>query len=223
VSTKIGIITEGVIDDLLLPALLERIARDRAHFTWPVMPDDLGQIFPIRKRGHGGVVDVLQRLVTFLERNPPTDHAFFVILLDRRTRYAQEAVKKLIRGKSLFIVGIAIEEVEAWWLADRENTLAWLDLPDYSQNDCRYWNKGYRAEEDDKPKLTLDQLTMLSERLDRRYGHGNKQLAEDFAEIWKETAKLSVIEHECPMGFKPFCQEVTEFLNREKKSRGRLF
>lgn len=222
-STKIGIITEGAIDDLLLPALLERIARDRVYFTWPVMPDDLGQIIPLRKRGHGGVVEAVQRLVTYLEQNPPTDHAFFVILLDRRTRQAQEAVKRLIQGKALFILGIAIEEVEAWWLADRENILTWLGLPDHPRNDCRYWSKRYRAEKDDRPKLTLDQLTMLSEHLDQRYGNGNKQLAADFAQIWKEMAGLTAIEHECPLGFKPFCKDVAELLNREKKHKGRLF
>ncbi len=75
-STKIGIITEGQIDDILLPVLLERIARDRAEFSWPTMPDDLGRVIPIRKRGHGGVLEAIRSLVKFLDENPPTDHAF---------------------------------------------------------------------------------------------------------------------------------------------------
>jgi hypothetical protein len=94
VSTKIGVITEGVVDDLLLSVLLERIARDRAAFDWPVMPDDLGEIILLRKRGHGGVVEAVRQIVGYLDQHPPTNHAFFVILLDRRTRQAQEKVKR---------------------------------------------------------------------------------------------------------------------------------
>lgn len=197
-STKVGIITEGVVDDLLLAALLERIARDRAHFNWPVMPDDLGEIIPLRKRGHGGVVEAARRIVIYLEQHPPTDHAFFVVLLDRRTRLEQAEVRKLIRGKPLFVLGIAIEEIEAWWLADRDSTLRWLDLSDRSDSNCRYWSKRYNAERDDDPKLTLDELTDLSPRLDQRYGYGNRQLAEDFAELWQNSARLSAIEQQCP-------------------------
>lgn len=222
-STKIGIITEGLVDDLLLPALLERIARDRASFTWPVMPDDLGEIIPLRKRGHGGVVEAVRKVVIHLEQHPPTNHAFFVILLDRRTRQAQEAVKRLIRGKSLFVLGIAIEEMEAWWLADRHSTLNWLGLSDCSDSSCRYWGRRYKAEGDDDPKRTLDELTYLSPLLDQRYGRGNKQLAADFAELWQNSARLNAIEQQCPEGFQPFCQKVTESLNREKTQRGRLF
>lgn len=66
-STKIGIIAEGPIDHALLPPLLERIARDRAGYDWPVAPDDVAEIFNIRKRGHGGVLETVRRLVDALE------------------------------------------------------------------------------------------------------------------------------------------------------------
>lgn len=222
-STKIGIITEGAIDDVLLPALLERIARVRANYRWPVMPDDLGEIIRLRKRGHGGVIDSVRRLVNYLEKNPPTDHSFFVILLDRKTKEAQEEVRKLIRGRSLFRLGIAIEEIEAWWLADRENTLSWLRLPDHPKPEYRYWSRNYRAEKDNNPKKTLDELTELSSHLNQRYGGGNKQLAVEFAEHWKSFASLNQIERDCPKGFKPFCRGITEALVREKKRLGHLF
>ena len=39
-ATRVGIIAEGPIDHALLPALLERIARDRAAFDWPVLGED---------------------------------------------------------------------------------------------------------------------------------------------------------------------------------------
>ena len=41
VSTKVGIIAEGPIDYVLIPALMERIAQDQAGYKWPVSPDDL--------------------------------------------------------------------------------------------------------------------------------------------------------------------------------------
>src|SRR3954452_22563589 len=87
-STKVGIIAEGPIDNALLPALLSRIAEEQAHFTWPLTADDVGTVFPLRKRGHGGVLDTVRKLVKALEQEP-FDHACFVILLDRRTRSVQ--------------------------------------------------------------------------------------------------------------------------------------
>ena len=62
-STRIGIIAEGPIDHALLPVLLERIALERASFGWPVAPDDVAEVFQIRKRGHGGVLETVRRLV----------------------------------------------------------------------------------------------------------------------------------------------------------------
>ena len=128
-STKIGIIAEGPIDHALLPALLERIARDRAGYNWPVRPEDVAEVFQIRKRGHGGVLETVRKLVAALSTDV-YDHAFFVIMLDRRTRPVQEEIRTLISPHGRFVMGIAIEEIEAWWLADRRNTLAWAGMTD---------------------------------------------------------------------------------------------
>ena len=222
-STKIGIITEGVIDDILLPVLLQRIARDRANFTWPIMPDDLGRVIPLRKRGHGGVLDAVRKLVAILERNPPEDHAFIVILLDRRTQAVQKEIRRLISGKHLFVLGIAIEELEAWWLADRKNTLAWLGFHEQQGETHLYWKSSYKPEKDPAPKKTLDQLTEMSPRLEHRYGEGNAELAREFAEdFWKENADLDRIERDCHKGFRPFCRVVTQKLRHEKSGLGIL-
>jgi len=104
VSTKIGIIAEGPIGHALLPPLLSRIAADKAQFTWPVNAEDVAEIFPIRKRGHGGVLETVRAMVKALDTQY-FDHACFVILLDRRTHAVQDAVEKLIRGKERFILG----------------------------------------------------------------------------------------------------------------------
>jgi hypothetical protein len=221
-STKVGIITEGPTDEILLSALLERIARVRAGFNWPTIPDDLGEIVPVRKRGHGGVLDALRRIVSFLAANPPTNHAFFIILLDYRTEHVQAEVRRLIRGNEFFVLGISIHEIEAWWLADRRNTLTWLGLSAESNENLNYFQDGYSSERDPRPKATLDSLTLLSPHLDQRYGSGNTALARDFAgNIWKDYAELDAIENECVRGFRPFCHEVTEALLRERRRRER--
>jgi hypothetical protein len=180
-STKIGIIAEGAIDHVLLPALLARIATDKARLTWPVTADDIAEVFPIRKRGHGGVLETVRALVHTLDTKH-FEQACFVILLDRRTRPIQDQVQKLIHSRDRFVLGIASEEIEAWWLGDRTNTLAWSGLRNTLPPRCRYAVTKYLAERDDAPKRTLDELTRLSDRFDRYYGEGNLDLASQFAE-----------------------------------------
>lgn len=63
-STKIGIIAEGLVDHALLPVLLERIAQDQANYNWPLDPDDVAELFAIRKRGHGSVLETVRKLVS---------------------------------------------------------------------------------------------------------------------------------------------------------------
>jgi hypothetical protein len=220
VSTKIGIIAEGPIDHALLPPLLERIATDRAQFRWPLTAEDVAQVFPIRKRGHGGVLETVRSLVKALDASQ-FDHACFIILLDRRTRAVQEEVLKLIRGKDRFVLGIAGEEIEAWWLGDRTNTLAWSGLRNALPPDCCYAGARYQAEKDDNPKNTLDELTRLSERFDRYYGEGNLDLAVEFAEdYWRPGARLDEIATQCPEGFGRFQQQMTNCFRRVKTTCG---
>ncbi len=140
------------------------------------------------------------------ERLPAAPHRFYVILLDRRTKPIQEKVRKLIAGKDRFVLGVAQEEIEAWWLGDRENVLAWMGFEE-APVDSRYARAGYRAEQDDAPKRTLDELTRCSERLDRVYGEGNLDLARDFAEHWEGHVRLPQIEHECPKRFPKLCRD----------------
>lgn len=222
-STKIGIIAEGPIDHVLLPALLTRVAQERASFRWPLDAEDVAEIFAIRKRGHGGVLKTVQRLVKALDTQH-FDHACFVILLDRRTRHVQNRVRRLIQGRERFVLGVAIEEIEAWWLGDRTNTLAWSALTNVLPTDCRYAIADYHAEADSDPKQTLDELTRCSERFDRFYGDGNLDLAREFAEdYWRSYAHLNEIEGQCPRSFAPFQQEMTTQFQRCRGRSGRLF
>ena len=71
----------------------------------------------------------------------------------------QEEIRQLIAGHARFVMGVAIEEIEAWWLADRRNTLAWAHLVPRPPAHCRYAAADYHAESDPDPKATLDELT----------------------------------------------------------------
>ena len=222
-STKIGIISEGPIDHALLPALLSRIAHDKAQFRWPLDATDVAELFPIRKRGHGGVLDTVRRLVRALD-SKVYDHACFVIILDRRTRAVQEKVRELISRHPRFVLGIAIEEIEAWWLGDRTNTFAWTGLSeDRLPSSCKYGKGAYQAEKDKYPKNTLDQLTRLSGQFDAVYGDGHSGLARDFADrYWAGFAKLDEIASQCPKGYGRFEKVMVNAFRRAKAMAGRL-
>lgn len=223
-STKIGVIAEGPIDHALLDALLRRIAQDKAQFRWPIDPHDVAETFPLRKRGHGGVLETVRKLVRVLESGE-YDHAGFVIVLDERTRDVQNKLRRLIRGKRCFVLGIAVKEIEAWWLGDRTNTLKWLGLDEDAISQTRYADpQKYSAEKDDNPKRTLDELTRLSDRLDRCYGSGNLELAVAFAEdYWFGHARLDDIARQCPNGFGRFQRDMINKFCRVKAREGRLF
>lgn len=220
-GNKIGIIAEGTIDHVLLPPLLSRIAEDKAGLKWPVLMEDVAEFFPVRKRGHGGVLDAIHRLLEVLDTSF-YEHAFFIILLDRRTQAVQTDVARLIRGKQRFVLGIAIEEIEAWWLGDRTNTLKWSGLSIKAVATCDYGVRSYHAERDRSPKTTLDELTRLSTRLTARYGDGNLDLASEFAEdFWRSNARLQEISTQCARGFGKFQQHVTQRFRAMRSARRR--
>ena len=219
-ATKVGIITEGLIDESLLPPLLSAIATERAEVRWPVACEGVADFLPVRKHGHGGVMDAVRRLVTALDSMggiAPFDHAGYVILLDRKTERVREEVRRLIAGRDRFMLAIAKEEIEAWWLADRRNTLAWTGL-EVLPATLRYAAKGYRAEGDDDPKRTLDELTRESPRIDRCYGTGNLDLAREFAEThWAEgCVRIEEIRSQCAEGFGRFDDDAANLFRRIK-------
>ncbi len=221
-STRIGIIAEGPIDHVLIPALLTRIAAEKAGLSWPVASSDVAERFFIRKRGHGGVLETVRRLVEALESEVYDEHCF-VILLDRRTKAVQKEVRKLIKGRARFVLGIPTEEIEAWWLGDRSNTLSWSGFRDELPGECRYAKEHYQAERDDEPKKTLDELTRHSDRFDRFYGTGNLDHARDFAEnYWLGHARLDEIAGQCPRAYVPFQDEmVAQFRGLTGRPQGK--
>ena len=230
-STNVGIITEGPVDRILVRPLLKCIAAGKAGCSGPLFDEDYSERVTIRKRGHGGVLEMVRNLVDVLEADPPP-YDIVVILLDRRTLPVQERIKALIRGKDRFVLGIAIEEIEAWWLADRKDTLAWADLKEADLEDgarfCRDHKTGkhdrgrYKAEEDPNPKQTLDEITRISGKFDRCYGEDSEDLARDFVQrYWEKAAPIDQIGSQCPKGFGSFQKDVTnEFRAAKARTRG---
>jgi hypothetical protein len=219
---KVGLIAEGGIDEVLLQALIERIAAARAQYAWSVAPAKRITLFPMRKRGAGGVVEATERLIRALETSPFEGYLFFLIVLDSRPRNPVKKVRQLVSGRERFVFGVAIREIEAWWLGDRKSTLQWLQLSALPLN-CAYAAKGYTAEKDREPKRTLDELTRLSRALLSRYRQGNAELAAEFAEQWRSKARLDGIELQCPKGFRPFCRATADAFRRVKAGSGGLF
>jgi hypothetical protein len=217
---RIGLLCEGDIDLALIPALIQRIAYDQVGIRWPVRPDDVVERVGVRRGGFGQVQKAVERLCGLLGQSPFDQYDFFLIVLDQKTRKSQSAIKKCIKGISRrFVIGIAIMEIEAWWLADRRNTLEWLGLAHEPAPTHTYWAKAYRAEKDRNPKQTLDDLTKLSPTLRSTYGDGNTQLALEFSDLWNSRAELGQIRTQCPRGFAPFCQATTAALKRFHRRR----
>ena len=212
-STRIGIIAEGPIDHVLLPPLISTVASEVVGAKWPVLPGDVSELIPIRKTGHGGVLEKLRALTEFLKVNP-LGYALFVIVLDRKTSAVQAEVRRLVHGDSRFVIGIAIEEIEAWWLADRHSTLAWIGHTGGTLPKCRYGDASkYAAEKDRDPKRTLNELTELSPRLDSRYGQGNVALAENFVDRhWSVGVRRAEIASQCHQGYGRFERDLSNAL-----------
>jgi hypothetical protein len=221
-STRIGVLAEGPIDHALISPIIRQIATKRAQFTWPVDPADAAEWLKLRPRGHGGVWLAVQKAIRVLQEEE-FPYSFIIILLDRRTKAIQGKIRRLISGRDRFVLAVAQEEIEAWWLGDRPCTLSWLRF-DAAPGNTRYAKPGYQAERDKEPKKTLTELTQESPNpeIDRNYGEGNLDLARDFADFWEGRVNLPEIEGQCPKRFQPFCHDTTEAFRRAKTSEGRL-
>ena len=217
-SLRIIFIGEGDIDSILVSALISRVASDRCGFTWSVPVDDDLVEWRSRKTGHGGVARKLKAFLELRNRGQLGEYDLCVVVLDQRTATAKKEVRRLARGREDVVFGVAIHEVEAWWLGDRTSTLAWLRLAAGEVAPLRYDGASYSAERDTAPKQTLNELTRRSEAVDTVYGDGNVELALEFAAGWATQAHLSQIEHQCPKGFRPFAEALERGLKRAKRT-----
>ena len=204
---RIEIISEGSIDFVLLCPLLQSIA-GAAGAHWPLTPSDYTET-RLRKRGFGAValaVDAIIQDGQYLDDQPD----FYVIVLDQRNL---EPIIREVRRKILhipkMIFGVAIEEIEAWWLGDRNQTLGWLHLTNEAASDVGY-SHDYWPESDPEPKKMLGKLIEISDQTFFNYGDGSQILAAEFVEAaWSHHVNLEALAERCPNGFRPFLDDVS--------------
>jgi hypothetical protein len=228
---KVAFIGEGPIDDILLPPLITTIARTKAKVEWPLkFHEDIRSEIGFGM-GFGEVKRAVRKLAEALERDPDTIRKTFryiIVLLDgARTEEAQQEIVSLIENHDEFIFGIAIKEIEAWVLADREHVIEWLGVTRKDCPQCRFWQAGYSPERDPDPKETLSELLKAS---DNDYDIWCVGAAEEFVEqYWKGTdlpderirmgewpgkANLQVMAEMCPKGYAVFEQQILRMLGR---------
>jgi hypothetical protein len=206
---KVTLICEGSIDQALVYPLISRIA-ESVGIKWPLnFSSDEFNLSLIRKSGHGGVLEKVRRVVDRIKRYEFLRPDILVIVLDhKKTSKVVDEIKRLIRGVDWIVLGIAIEEIEAWWLADQKQTLAWLQMSVEEASNLGYGHD-YAPESDIDPKRTLDILTSKSDAIEARYGRGLTPLAEHFASVaWENWADLDSMRVKCAKGFAPFQRQL---------------
>lgn len=206
---RVVIITEGRIDDILLPPLIQRIAYDNG-ITWPLDLETDYHIVPIRKAGHGGVKERIVRVINNRSEERVYNADALIAVLDyRKTQETIAEIKRTISSFHQFVLGIAKYEIEAWWLADQTQTLAWLNLTRENANSVGY-DADYAAEHDEEPKKTLNLLTTISDKVEEVYGDGNAGLAEEFVdEAWYQNVNIEEVKAGCPEYFREFYQRIS--------------
>src|SRR4051794_33828429 len=165
---KVTLVAEGPIDQALIPKLMSRIA-EKVRIRWPIDFSEDFRLALIRKTGHGGVLEKVRMVVKQIGDSDSSRPDVLVIVLDyKKTAAVAEEIRKLTRGIGWIVFGIAIEEIEAWWLADQTQTLAWLRM---SRSDAQQLGYGpdYAPESDKDPKSTLDRLTANSDAVEFTY------------------------------------------------------
>ncbi|OMF65944.1 hypothetical protein MKY66_00985 [Paenibacillus sp. FSL R5-0766] len=228
---KVLLIREGEIDDILIPPLITTIAISN-NIHWPLdFNADIRKEFQ-KGTGFGSVKSAVQRLTEAYDKDPELINKLFnkvIIILDGKgTKAAQDEIKKMIKNRENFMLAIAIKEVEAWVLADRDHVIEWLKVSKNDCPNCRFWEKGYQPENDHDPKQTLSELVSSSDISE--YDYWATGAANDFIEqYWKGTnysnedvnvnnwmgrANLLQMKEKCPRGFGVFYSPLISFLGK---------
>lgn len=216
------VIGEGAIDDILLPPLIGTIANYYGAM-WPIHFERDISISLRRGTGFGAVMVAVRNLVEMIKNKPDLFKRIadrVLIVLDRKTEQAQADINKLIAPYDSFFLTIAVEEIEAWVLADREHVTEWLGISQKDFPESPFWDKKYRSEYDPDPKRTLNQLVQRSklpfEYWDtgaandfiEKYWRGNYFTSYDFQpwENWDGKAEIDMMKRQSPNSFVSFEQ-----------------
>jgi hypothetical protein len=152
---RIGLLSEGRIDEELLPPLLKQlidplpIMRQRKHVFFE---------FPAPANGFGEIPKNLKMLLKL--RNDELEWGrigcdLFVIVHDsRRTESVQREIRNILQSANGFpaVYGLAVQEIEAWVLGDIENVNRHI----FKINPCP--RLPCAPEDDPDPKRTLNNV-----------------------------------------------------------------
>lgn len=134
--TQVNVAVEGLIDEAVTRRLIEHVG------------GEVGRVYP-----RGGKSHLTDRLRAY---NQAANHAAWLILIDLDTSECAPALRGALMpdAASLMCFRIAVREVEAWLLADREELAAFLKVP---------WDKIPEHPEDvDDPKQLIVNLARKS-------------------------------------------------------------
>jgi hypothetical protein len=206
---KIEFICEGPIDSVLLKPLISAIAKI-SGVSWPVNPSEDLQTSYIRKSGFGGVQKRIEAILKMISKGIYARPDILVIAIDHyKTENVREIIKDLIAELDFCVLAIPVQEIEAWWLGDRMQVLAWSGLNENFASKIGY-GPGFSPESILKPKVLLNKITEISDRIQCIYGNdGSLEVAEDFVDLaWNQQVNLESIKFNCPQGFVPFFEDI---------------
>lgn len=194
----------------VLPILVERLLRERA----PGMPIDFRvkefkHIRQFKKRGVGpSVYGFANKLRALLGIREGREADCVIAVTDRDGPSKTDKIEELNRGREQLrsankpcAVGVAVEEIEAWLLADEQALRAALNNDEIVRQPDPESLTSRNEHSDNNPKGRLERLI------------ANSAVDSDFTTVYARIASavnMQVVEIRCPQGFAPFAGQVRE-------------
>ncbi|MBI4677265.1 MAG: hypothetical protein HY748_06755 [Elusimicrobia bacterium] len=206
---RIGLLSEGGVDEVLLPSLLEQLAEEvpgigKTEIDW--------RAFPFAPNGYGEIPKTLKMLTRLYPIPSEWERLgcdLFVVVHDsRKTEEVQKDIKNILGAARDFpaVYGLAIQEVEAWVLGDIENV---------NKNVFKIYpvpELPAAPERDKDPKKTLTDLFVRKSK-ESEFDRWNAECARKAAPF----VRASQVRRRCPRGFGPL---VKSFRRARLSGRG---
>lgn len=208
---RIGLLSEGSIDEVLLPSLLDQLIK-----TIPISGGRRTALFHFPYPSHGyGEIPKNLRLLTKLYQIPSEwerigCHLIVIIHDSRGTERIQREIQEILRKTRGFpsVYGLAIQEIEAWILGDIEN----VNRHVFHLKPCPVLP--YKPERDSNPKMTLENL-FVKPSPTLEYDRWNKECAHLVA----PHLRAAQVQQNCPQGFGAFAKAFRKIRFEQKRVR----
>lgn len=201
--------TDGVLQHLIRK-LLHEINRDiEVHFTTRKRGV---RLFSIKERMGRSQHGFANRLIALLGLKEGREADAIVMVVDRDSKKNKDRIVELNKGREQVLrekkpcaVGIAIEEIEAWLLADEKALRTALNDPTIQRQPDPESLDSRDESSEKNPKGRLERI------MSKALGHEirRKEFPDLYASI-AEAAELETLRVRCPEGFQPFALQVHE-------------